>query len=1007
MIESQMPPQSTLPAPIAASARPRPIPVILRLVPLLGGGGALLLAGLAESIVERQDTSILSLVLYLAAIALFAVSAWPLPPAPADQARTGPAAEQPTPPARRRIWAVLGGGTALAFVLYGIATVLLRQDLKAAGGAWLWVVSLAALLATGVVAGRMQGWAPRWAGGGWPADGRGRALLIGALLLIVAGAAAARFLNLDKIPLGVKADEGDRAAVAISIIRGTTPEGFFGTGWYWISMVYFTILSWWLQLTGIGFVQAREFHGLASMITLGTITLIGIRHFGLRVGLLAGALLTLLGVALQFGRLTTEAGPTAMLWTISMALFLEAARRGHAWAWIGAGLAGGFSIYFYPTGRLWAVLAALFCLYLVVHGLGGHRAGIIRGTALAALAAVMVITPFFLNGLAHTRDLTLESITHTEVFTLRAQETSIFTGDNVTRLPYYQPGWDTAQLLTAQIVHSVGAFNQFPSGGDVWPIDRPLMSGLLAVLTLLGLGWICLRPRDPRFVALALWFWVGFAGVVVTVDTPDVQRMATAVPVLALLPALVLDNLARRVEVAVGGRVPRPRPAVAWAASGLAALVLATLLWGQWTTYFIDYAAKDHWMHPTMEGQAVAAQGSDTLVVTVARQEHMVNSGWVRLLAPETPRGGLEAPGANLPLVLPADHNLAFMLFPRQGAFLPYLQGLYPGGATQTYTHPTEGLMFNVYRLPQAAWAATQGAQATPPQGPPVHVGQLGQAPPGWPAYPSPMHWTAGLFVPQYWNYSIRIGPGPARLTVDGDAVLDVPAGTPVLSTTLALARGDHAIAYDGTLPATKGDALFEWALQPEADPNGQGPAPALAWHPVAAGSLVAGQEAPRGLYGLVQIADRPDQHRLDGAIATGALSTEIHSDGHPYTATWTGALLAPATGVYSMTLFAQGQADLTLDGQPVIAIPGPGDQLAGGSITLSAGPHAVQLVYRVTDGPGGLEWAWTPPDGVQSIVPPAALAPPPHVASGPPVPPAILGKREFQPLDPPLNTVR
>ena len=78
------------------------------------------------------------------------------------------------------------------------------------------------------------------------------------------------------------------------------------------------------------------------------------------------------------------------------------------------------------------------------------------------------------------------------------------------------------------MVRSVGVFNQFHDDGGFWPTDRPIMSGLLAVLTLLGLGWVCPRWRDPRYVLLAIWFWVGFSGVIVTVETPNVQRMATA-----------------------------------------------------------------------------------------------------------------------------------------------------------------------------------------------------------------------------------------------------------------------------------------------------------------------------------------------------------------------------------------------------------------------------------------------------------------------------------------------
>ena len=46
------------------------------------------------------------------------------------------------------------------------------------------------------------------------------------------------------------------------------------------------------------------------------------------------------------------------------------------------GIAGGMSIYFYPSGRLWAVVAALWCVYLFIRG--PHRGRIALGVFVAA-----------------------------------------------------------------------------------------------------------------------------------------------------------------------------------------------------------------------------------------------------------------------------------------------------------------------------------------------------------------------------------------------------------------------------------------------------------------------------------------------------------------------------------------------------------------------------------------------------------------------------------------------
>ena len=132
-------------------------------------------------------------------------------------------------------------------------------------------------------------------------------------------------------------------------------------------------------------------------------------------------------------------------------LFLEAARTGKAWAWIGGGIAGGASVYFYPTGRLWAVLAAFFCLYLLLRG--PQRRRVAAGVFLAALAALAIASPFLLHVWQVPNELTV-----------RAHETSIFVKENPLRLTYYRPTWTLRELLIVQFDHAMGIFNKYLDG---------------------------------------------------------------------------------------------------------------------------------------------------------------------------------------------------------------------------------------------------------------------------------------------------------------------------------------------------------------------------------------------------------------------------------------------------------------------------------------------------------------------------------------------------------------
>ena len=357
-----------------------------------------------------------------------------------------------------------------------------------------------------------------------------------------------------------------------------------------------------------------------------------------------------------------------------------------------------------------------------------------------------------------------------------------------------------------------------------------------------------------------------------------------------------------------------------------------------------------------------------------------------------------------MPIAVESGRNLAIMVTPIQPHYLPYLRDLYPGG-TVTEAVDRGQLVCTLYRIPKEQRAARLGALATPPHGESVRVNRLGEAPPNWSTYPSPMRWTAMWRVPRYSNYALRIGPGPARLAIDGQTVLTVPAGGEVQSAEMALALGDHFVEYDGTLAAPGNSAVLESAPIERPEP-GQ-PAPPLSWGPIRPARLRPAQAGPDGLFGVVISEGRSEQRRLDGTLATASLSTQTGIGGQLFTTRWTGTLHAPVSGTYRMGLFTQGQIDLRIDGQLVLHSDGPRAEPIDGSVDLHAGPHPVEVVYAVNDGPGGLEWTWMPPGGERSIVPRSALTPPPGAGIGPPVPFDVLGPPSQMPVEQPVEIAK
>jgi len=926
---------------------------------------ALGLAFVGEELIRTGRAPWAGIAAQLVASALFAWGAWPRPAPPAL-----------APPAGRR-----SRGALLAFAvssLGAIASIVwclrlyAREREVVAEGPWLAAIFLIA--AAGFFGGELTAFPPRWDAAP-PLESRPSRLLFAlAVVLILCLAAATRLPALDRIPFGINADEGDRAAVSLSILRGHDARPLFEVGWYHVSIVYFRLLAMVMRVFGATVAGARTFGALAGIATVGLVLWLGVRHFGRRAGLLAGLFAASFGPCLQFSRETTEAGPTATLWVVSALLFLEAARTGRAWTWILSGLAGGFSLYFYATGRLWSVLAVLFVLSLLPTAPRGARARIFAGALLGGLAALLIAAPFLYRAYVNP-----------DWFVVRARETSIFVHRNLARLPYVHPEWSTPRLLLAQLERSIGIFNRFPDGNFFWPTGKPILPPLLSALTMTGLFASLWRARDPRLALLAAWFWAGFVGVVVTVETPNLQRMATAVPVLAIFAALVLDDVARRFAAPVKGRGGRVAVAAIVAAAALA-LAARELVF-----YFGEYAKLDGWPYPRIEGGAVAEEGRDAWVVSLGNQFHMVNSGWVYHLAPDSYRAGILSPGFHLPLTMPANRDLAFLFYPGQEAYRHLVEAIYPGGSFHRVPLPPDQWIFDVYRVPKAVWQATQGALAHVAGGLSVRVPDFSDPAPG--ARPdAKIRWTAAMRVPRFGNYAFRAGPGPARLTIDGREVLSITAGSPVKEMTVCLARGDHFIELEAGGLEDRARARLLWA--PAWNPREQSgfqAIPAAILRPLAV--------PPGGLFGVVTFRGGRRQERLDGTFATWNLCEELQCGGEPFDAAWTGFVVAPALGSYEMGLLASGTVELKIDGQTILKSEGAHDKPVTVSLDLSAGEHAVELSFKESVEPARLEWTWTPPGGKTSIVPPFALRPPRGVGVSPPRKPEDFGPPDRPPL--------
>ncbi|MDQ6654432.1 MAG: PA14 domain-containing protein, partial [Verrucomicrobiota bacterium] len=96
-----------------------------------------------------------------------------------------------------------------------------------------------------------------------------------------------------------------------------------------------------------------------------------------------------------------------------------------------------------------------------------------------------------------------------------------------------------------------------------------------------------------------------------------------------------------------------------------------------------------------------------------------------------------------------------------------------------------------------------------------------------------------------------------------------------------------------------------------------------------------------------------------------------------PFSVEWTGELVVEQTGDYTFTMSVDDGALLEIDGEPVLdLLHGPILSNRDGTITLTAGRHALRIRYFNELFGGSIHLWWRSAGRLQAIVPDDALVP-------------------------------
>lgn len=862
--------------------------------------------------------------------------------------------------ARAYVLVAIGSIASLIATLINVAR--LRTNMADPLGPALWIGAMVVVLGYMLFPlTRRIGWWPLWPSvQEKPERWRWTGPLILAALLVIA--AALRLPDLADIPQGINPDEGDRASTSIDLLNGEAPAGWFDSGWFFINMIYFRTLAASLVLFGRDVAGGRMLSALVGIAFVGVIAWIGVRNFGWRTGLLATAFATGMTMTVQHSRLITEAGITGLMWAISIGGFLEGARTGRLWAWALAGISGGLGLYYYPSARLWAAGAVLTVLALMVHQ---RRPQLVLGIGVAGVASLVASAPFLMHLTQHPDELSG-----------RYAQTAVLDPRNQERLAYLTPPEPLPALVALQVERTIGMFDRYPDGGGFLPTGRPIFGAPLAQLTLVGAVYLLVRGfRDPRLMVLSIWFWLGLSGVALTVETPDYLRSVGMLPSLCFILAIpLMDMIDRFTSVGALGREVM--------AGAVPAVVAVLLLTPEMVGYFVTFRTlPGGWGPETREGLVIASLGASGPVYSLEMNEHMVTSGWVKLLAPHTEKGRIPNVGREVPIIAPSGapvspgelrpdvyptesegFSVVFSPDPNQQAYVPMLQDLYPGAVAGDAGDGRRSIQVSADVL-----AGTRGVTVLDADGGTHAVPSFGEIPTGV-TLPARLTWRTGVRFPSYGVYHLAAsGSAEIQLRLDGAAlaapVVDVQAfpGVHFLELVANVSNSsDHVTLRIGGAELTPRQTYrlmdAPWGLQARLAGPLSGTAP--------------------GTF-------------LDSTVSQTFFDPELGFVIIPNSIVWTGSLLAPRSGAYRMAFASEDTLHLQIEGQPVDVVTvkpegwhsvGPGSQ-----VQLSRGPHRIQVTLDISHGGRDLaRWNWVPPQpngaldptAEWSVVPPRVLRP-------------------------------
>ena len=774
------------------------------------------------------------------------------------------------------------------------------------------------------------------------------------LALILGVAAFFRLFRFDSLPFGTWYDEAESGLQAMRILADANFRPIFDGATHGAAH-YLYLVAGAFKLAGVETQSIRLVSAGMGLLAVVAAYLAGDELFGRRMGLVAAFLIAVSSWAVtlsRFGMYATMSTPLFALLSVAFALRSLRTQRMADYAltglWVGLGLC------FYTSFRLFVPVLGLFFVYWAVHGRLRVRtwppATFWLGLAIMSVVAGIVVAP-----------LAVFALKHPDLFWARIETTFILA--NTAASDPWLALWENVRrhLLMFNFIGDPNGRHNLPG--------NPMLDAVSAALLVLGVAYALRRVLQPRYLLLVAWLFIGLLPGILSLDfeAPQSLRANGALPAAYLLVTTALAVLLRAWALAGGRYYPR---AAWWPVGALLALTAAL----NFNTYFDrqanDFAVWNAYSTPeTLAARLLADVDENTdAYVTSFFHGHPTLRFLARSARPYTELSTVD----QFPLPFVPGRSALLILNAESRDLYDEAKLLYPNATFAEMTPPLDGppVIFTVRLTPEDV-ASIQGLDARYYAGDtwegmpiltrrePAIDADWAQAAPA--SLPFSVEWEGILNVATAGVHDFFLdAPGAAEVRIGERPVI---SGTGVLSGSLALAQGNHALRVRAA--GAPGHMALAWRT-PDRDTQ---IIPTTALYAVPAlGHGLLGRYFANGDWTPPEVMSRIDA-RFDRYVHVTPLP-------RPYTVEWTGKLAAPVDGLYRFGLESIDESLLWIDDLPVVQADTP-NTYQEGQIELARGLHDIRIRFADRTDHTHVNVYWQPPGSPVQIIPADVLYPP------------------------------